>query len=378
MDLEAHQFISYFEPEQIQQLCALARVEHFREKQILFEEGEIPDLLYLVLEGEVEFSKRISDNKYQIFAFAHPNDFFGEFGVLDGQPRSARALVSEGTVVAGIPRDSLMEILQTSKGTVVLNLMRHIIQQLRTTTAQYINQVVHKEKMVLIGEMVNTIVHDFKSPFNGIQLSSSMLRQLHPDEETAEWCDLIQAQITRMLAMAEEVLEFARGSATLQKHPLELSVLFKQFEKLNRVYFEYANIDYTSQVESLEVDVDVNKIQRVLQNLVTNAVEAFQGKGGKIEIKAVREGDRVVITLSDNGPGIPEEIRERFFEPFVTFGKAGGTGLGTAIAKSIINAHEGDISFVSNCPGGTTFTIHLPLRVAADLPVKNPTCITSL
>lgn len=360
MDLESHQFIAYFEPEQVTQLCNLAIVENFQEQKVIFEEGQIPDFIYLVLDGQVAFSKQTGPNKYQTIAVAQSNDFFGEFGVLDGQPRSARAVACNGATLAKIPREGLMEILHNTKGSVVLKLFLHIIQQLRITTSQYVKQMVHKEKMELVGEMVNTIVHDFKSPFNGIQLSSAVLKELHPDRETQEWCDLIQAQITRMLAMAEELLEFARGSSVLHKQPVNLSRMLQKFEKLNHIYFQYAKIEFITQAADVTVEVDENKLMRVLQNLVTNAIEAFEGENGRIEVTVQPLDEWVEIQISDNGPGIPEEIQKNFFEAFVTQGKKGGTGLGTAIAKSIINAHNGQISFESKRPGGTTFYIHLP------------------
>ncbi len=360
MNLESHPFISYFEPAQVAQLCDLATITEFDQATVIFEEGEIPDGLYLVLAGQVEFSKIIGADKYQTIALAKTNDFFGEFGVLDGKPRSARATAYEGTILAKIPQDKLMEILQTSKGEVVLAVFRHIIYHIRMTTSQYVNQIVHKEKMVLVGEMVNTIIHDFKSPFNGIQLSSSMLKEMHPDEETQEWCDLIQAQITRMLGMAEEVLEFSKGNSVLYRQPMQVMELFQEFEKLNRVYWESAGVEWRTEIAPVEIYADRNKLLRVLQNLVTNAVEAFNGKGGKVEVMTTVEGQWVVIQIRDNGPGIPEDIQDHFFEAFVTHGKRGGTGLGTAIAKSIIDAHNGQITFHSQRPGGTTFTIRLP------------------
>jgi signal transduction histidine kinase len=98
-----------------------------------------------------------------------------------------------------------------------------------------------------------------------------------------------------------------------------------------------------------------------LQNLVGNAIEAFNNCGGQIEI-VVSSNDRWAdIRIIDNGPGIPEAIRDRLFEPFVTHGKRGGTGLGTAIAKSIIDAHNGTIRFNSNLGEGTTFYLRFPL-----------------
>ncbi|OCQ99205.1 cyclic nucleotide-binding protein [Oscillatoriales cyanobacterium USR001] len=360
MDLASHRFISYFDQEQADQLCQVAEVESFPQEQVVFEEGEIPDFLYLVLAGQVEFSKRTASGKYQTVAVAKPNDFFGEFGVLDGQPRSARAVVCQNSTLAKISRDTLMDTLRISKGSAVLHLFGYITQHLRSTTDQYVKQLVHKEKMVVVGEMVSTIIHDFKSPFTGIQLSSEMLKELHPDEETTEWCDLIQLQVQRMLGMADEVLEFSRGNATLNKKNINLSQTLQQFERLNRVYFDSASVELVVQTGDVIIEADENKILRVLQNLVGNAVEAFDGKGGKIEIKLETEGKWAKIIISDNGPGIPESIREHLFDAFVTFGKRSGTGLGTAIAKSIIDAHGGNISFDSQYSQGTTFYLRLP------------------
>jgi signal transduction histidine kinase len=367
MDLESHRFISYFEPEQAAQLCQLAVIEHFPQGAIVFEENQVPDSLYLVLSGKVEFSKQTTSKHYQPIAWAKPNDFFGEFGVLDGKPRSARAVACESSCLAKIPRDRLMEILERTPGRVVLKIFDRIIHYLRSTTDLYINQVIHKQKMALVGEMVNTIVHDFKSPFTGIHLASSMLKELHPDDDTQEWCDLIQAQVTRMMAMAEEVLEFTRGSATLHKKKIDISAILTRFEKLNRIYFKEAKVNFEIVTEeNLCIEADESKLMRVLQNLTGNAVDAMEDRGGYIKIMTRADKNWIYLTIADNGPGIPDLIRERLFEPFVTYGKRSGTGLGTAIAKSIIDAHGGEISFISELEKGTTFSIRFPLHSELD------------
>lgn len=361
MDLKSHRFILYFQEEQANELCQVATVRTFQDGMLVFEENEIPDSLYLVLAGEVEFSKSIGPNQYQTIAWSHPNDFFGEFGVLDGQPRSARAICRGETILAKIPREQLMDILERTPGSVVMKLFSHIIQYLRVTTDQYVREIMHKQKMALIGEMVNTIVHDFKSPFTGIQLSCSMIRDIHQDdEETQEWCSLIETQVARMLSMAEELLEFTRGISSLQKKPIKLSELLAKFEKLNRIYLRDAKVDLVvNGLEEIVLWADENKLIRVLQNLIGNAVDAFDGKGGRIEITASEQNQWVNLKIADNGPGIPPEIQDRLFDAFVTYGKRGGTGLGTAIVRSIINAHGGDISFTSSS-AGTTFLIRLP------------------
>ena len=117
--------------------------------------------------------------------------------------------------------------------------------------------------------------------------------------------------------------------------------------------------------ESLEktdlLPLDPDRFLRVLQNLVSNAREVLTPyRNGVVSLSARRERDSAVILLSDNGPGIPKEIRSTLFEPFVSHGKPNGTGLGLAIAKAVVEAHHGVIDFETSRKG-TTFVIHLPL-----------------
>ncbi|MDJ0553258.1 MAG: ATP-binding protein [Microcoleaceae cyanobacterium MO_207.B10] len=362
MKLESHRFIRYFEPEQAAQISQIAIVKKFNPQEIIFEEGDVSDSLFLVLEGKVEISKKIKkSNHYVVITSVDGNGYFGEIGIIDRKPRSARVVAIQETILAQIYYDDMGEILSNTRGDVVLNILSILSQRLRTVTSEYVEQLVYKEKMTLIGEMVNTIIHDFRSPFTGIQLSSSMLKELHPDEESQEWCDLIQIQVERMLIMAEEVLAFSQGNTQVYCQKINITNLLQNFAKLNQVYIQSRQVELIISVtEDLIIDADENKINRVLQNLLVNAVEAIEKSGGKIEIQAKRKDKWAEITISDNGPGIPQVIQEKFFEAFVTHGKQGGIGLGTAIVKSIIDSHRGQISFESH-PSGTTFYLHFPL-----------------
>ncbi len=371
-DLKSHKFIQYFELDEAEKLCNVAEIKDYPDHSIIFDEGDYPDGLYLVLQGKVEFVKPVESCQYQTIATAQKNDYFGEFGVLDGQPRSARAIALESAKLAKIARHHLLEILKHAKGSVTLKLFGTMSQHLRQTTNQYVSQVAHKEKMEMIGEMVSTILHDFRSPFTGIQLASTMMKEAHPDEETQEWCELITMQIQRMLNMAEEVLEFSKGSAVLKLMPICLEDVVKKFEKLNRIYFQSNQVYFSYEIDSdIMIKADSDKLIRVIQNLVTNAVEAFNQSGGFVQIKAVKYQNWAQITIQDNGPGIPETIQDHLFEAFVTYGKHSGTGLGTAIVKSIIEAHNGEIQFISIPNEGTTFKILLPLAASHSLPSTN-------
>jgi signal transduction histidine kinase len=164
--------------------------------------------------------------------------------------------------------------------------------------------------------------------------------------------------------MQREVLEFARG---------EKSVLVR------KVYLQKFWAEMKAQLEPLlaryevELVVDLQdkgtarfdeaRITRVVQNLARNAAEAMGDRGGKLTIKVTREKDSddraLVITFSDNGPGIPKDIEHRLFQSFVTSGKKGGTGLGLAIVKKIVEEHGGEIS-VHSTTRGATFKVRLP------------------
>jgi signal transduction histidine kinase len=110
------------------------------------------------------------------------------------------------------------------------------------------------------------------------------------------------------------------------------------------------------------INGDPRSLDQVFTNLITNAVDAMSKTGGTLAIKIGLNHElakqQVEVLISDNGPGIPEEIKDRIFEPFVTT-KSHGTGLGLAITKRIITAHRGRI-LVNSFPGGTIFSICIP------------------
>ena len=114
--------------------------------------------------------------------------------------------------------------------------------------------------------------------------------------------------------------------------------------------------------ESLNIEANCDKLERVLTNLIDNACDAV-GETGSIEIHArAKESDNILITITDDGPGIPDKILSSLFEPFVTKDKKMGTGLGLAIAKRTVQQHHGQIWVESQTEKGTTFYIQLPMK----------------
>ena len=112
-----------------------------------------------------------------------------------------------------------------------------------------------------------------------------------------------------------------------------------------------------------DLPVDEEGLRRALRNLATNAIEAMP-EGGKLRVESFCEGDDVVLRVTDSGVGIPDEIADRLFEPFVTAGKPKGTGLGLAVVQKVVHDHQGIIELSKPDGGGSAFTMRLPFRSA--------------
>jgi len=280
--------------------------------------------------------------------------------VIDRAVRSAAAYTAGPAELALIPPEALLEVLRGEPSEVSLYFLRRVSERLRESNARFIKEVLRKERLQLVGEMADGIIHDFKNPMTSITLCAEIIRAKSGGGEIAEYCDLMEAQVKRMAAMAGELLDFSRGTASVKLKNIWLRDLFAEFRRLNSDYLRDRKVNLSAETGDLSAALDKERFLRVLQNLVGNSVEAFGPEGGEVVLSARRDGGGGIrIGVRDNGPGVPGEIRDTLFDPFVTRGKKRGSGLGLAIAKMIVEAHGGDISLDGGGPGAA-FTIRLP------------------
>jgi signal transduction histidine kinase len=361
MVVSTHPFISHFPAAQGALLAKEVRFVRFPHQAVIFREDDPSDSIYLVLTGRVALTKKNPGGTPQTIAYKGPADYFGELGVLDGSGRSTTA-VADGPVHLGrISQEVFLKILSESSWHTVLRLFSHVSENLRATNSRYVTEVVRKEKLSTIGEMANAMIHDFRGPFTTISLATESLAQRNADPRTQELCAMILRQVGRLGGMVEEVLEYARGETRLKLRATALREVFAQLRENNAATFAHTRVQLVIRESSLSLLLDPDRFQRVLQNLVTNAREALAGQErARITVSARAKDNRCLLTVRDNGPGIPREIRDTLFEPFTTHGKSGGTGLGLAIARSVVEAHQGSIAF-RTARTGTVFTIQLPL-----------------
>lgn len=365
MSIPDNCFFSCFTPKGAEEIKRGIKERTYRDQEVIFEDNASADGVYLVLEGEVQLNKKVDGKGHVPIHVVKTGDYFGEVGVLDEKNRSAGA-VSMGTSRIGcVPNETVRTILKSEPLDSTLKLFERILQYLRNSNDKFVHEVVRKEKLQLIGEMAGMIIHDFKNPITAIQLSAEILGTKHHDAFTIRKCEAIVHQSQRMVTMVQELLDFAKGNLAIETEPVPVSILFEKFRELNQDIFQHAEVDVSTEPIETCVKVNVPRMMRVFQNICMNAMDAMSttGRRGSLKLSAKETGESVEVFISDNGPGIPDSIRTTIFEPFVTHGKKTGTGLGMAIVKMIVNAHQGEISFTSQKDQGTTFKIVLPKGV---------------
>ncbi len=359
--LQDHFFFTFFDATQAAFLQQEAGLRDLPDQHVLFEEGEPSDSMYLLLSGEITISKKTSSGGFVTIARDNKQNIFGEFGVLDGGPRSARAAVKDRAVVARLERDTVLAALRHDTGDAGARLAAYLIGKVRESNEWYIKELLRHERMSVIGRMANEIVHDFKNPFAVIRIAAEMLARACPgDPAIVSYSDMITGQVDRMVLMANDILQYTKGETVIRPEMIRMKDVFDQFKSYNQLYFDQKLVELVLDTEDIELTADRDKILRIMQNLSVNAAESFGGNNGRVEIRGRREGDQVLLCVSDNGPGLPESIRNNLFELFNSEGKATGTGLGMAITRSLVLAHRGTLSVETAAGQGTSFFIRLP------------------
>lgn len=360
MKITEHPFIAQIPEARQGPILADIETLQLEPEELIFAEGTPADALYLVLEGQIAFTKERNDGTLQEVNESGAGSFFGEVGVFTGERRALGAIAKGKAVVGRVPELTVKKMMEEAGP--LRKILASVIQHLSNTTEHYVHDVMRTEKLTLVGTMVSSILHDFKNPFSVISLGSHVIQQRHGDDpKTTAICEKIESQIRRMVDMANDLAAFARGESEIEARPIALEELFSMFRELNEHLFSDESVRVHMNANRCRLEGDSGKLLRVLQNLVSNAIEALHDvpMPGEVRVEASETDHDVWLTVADNGPGIPENIRASFFEPFVTEGKTDGTGLGSAIVQSFIHAHRGEIDFTTSAEG-TTFSIRLP------------------
>ncbi|HUV31380.1 MAG TPA: ATP-binding protein [Acidobacteriota bacterium] len=222
-------------------------------------------------------------------------------------------------------------------------------------------QLERSHQLSIIGRMAAGVAHEIKNPLASIKGAVEILTgESASRQDKEEFGRIIGSEVRRIDGTISEFLAFGRPKqARLERTDLTetLKTTIRQFEN----QAASAGVRLRSDVaDGIVVTADREKIHQVVLNLLLNALEA-SGQGSNIEIGLVREGAKSArLSVTDFGRGISEEDQGRIFEPFYTT-KSSGSGLGLAVARSIVESHNGSISVTSEPSSGTEFVVRLPL-----------------
>ena len=246
-----------------------------------------------------------------------------------------------------------------------------------------------RDRLAALGEMAAAIAHEVKNPLAGIEVMAGLLKRRLANQTDAQSMlnDIInEAKMANAIVL--EVLEFVRP-IRLQMEKMALPRVLQDalYMADNLVARGQTRVSLVAPDELPAIEGDPNQLRQLFTNLLTNAYEALGGRGSvAVEARHVPIEDAssvdqlatvplVVIDVVDDGPGVPDDLRDRIFSPFFTT-KPRGSGLGLAIVRKIVDAHDGRIVVTRLSTGGTRFRVTLPLAGLPDRPPGFPRCRT--
>ncbi|HJT27620.1 MAG TPA: PAS domain S-box protein [Pyrinomonadaceae bacterium] len=304
-------------------------------------------LLSMVYEGDRDLVREKLDAALQGVAQTYEMRYFSH----DGQLRYARVdnspLVVEGqtTGVLGIARDI-------------------------TEQKEERERAARADKLRALGQLASGVAHDFNNSLAAILGRAQLLRRQVNDPALIRNLDIIQTAAEDAAATVRRIQTFARKSAVKEFELVDVAALLNDAVEITRTRWQNE-----ARVRGLEYDVKLNapreqytygsasELREVFVNMIVNAVDAMP-RGGRLLVTCRRKDERLQVHFSDNGIGMPEDVKQKIFEPFFSTKGAHGTGLGLSVSYSIIERHSGSISVDSEPGSGSNFMVDLPAIAA--------------
>ncbi len=354
----------------LQLLCNLSQEVKIAAGDYLLREGDPGGALYIILQGEYEVIKR-SGNSQMVLALRGPSEVIGEMSIIDQAPRSASVRALTPTTALMISSDMVNQLISASPAA-TMAIFQIMSSRMRSNEAL----LVQSEKMAGLGTLVAGITHELNNPAAAIQSGAAQLRKALAQTSISKHNDIYQIadDIYEASTRIAEIVGAVKTYSYLDQAPIQqvdihkgldnTLVILKHKLKQGIAVQKY----YDPQLPLIEARG--SELNQVWTNIIDNAIAALQpqltqGQEAILTIRTSTDDKHIKVEISDNGPGMTEEIKGRIFEPFFTTKSQGeGTGLGLHICYNIITVkHHGQIQVRTQTtpPSGTTFNITLPI-----------------
>lgn len=236
-----------------------------------------------------------------------------------------------------------------------------------------------QERLAALGTMAASLAHEIRNPLAALEVTTTLLRRKLPETGTCrDLADTLQDQVRRLSGTVNDSLEYVRP-LQIQEAPCDLAKLLDEALEACTPAHMAPKVEVVRWYpqETRLVQVDAGRMRAALVNLIRNALESMGANAGVLRLSLdipqaeASDMDHAIIRISDTGPGIPEDIQPRIFNPFYST-KPNGSGLGLAWTRKVVDAHDGFLDVHSSPREGAVFTIRLPLPAATVVPELNP------
>jgi len=242
------------------------------------------------------------------------------------------------------------------------------LRRINRELAEARDAMVRQEKLATVGRLSAGVAHEIGNPLAALLGYLEILKAMPEAGPLAGYLERMEREGKRIDRIVRDLLDFARPSRAAAPHPVELAPLLEQTLRLVRGQRRFRDVAIEAAVATgvPPALADEHHLQQVLVNLLVNAADAMGG-AGRIEIAAAAEGDAIVLTVRDHGPGIAPADLPRLFDPFFTTKDPGaGTGLGLSICHALVESFGGTIAAGNHPDGGARFTLRLPVVEVAE------------
>ncbi len=225
------------------------------------------------------------------------------------------------------------------------------------------SQMVQVEKMSAVGQLAGHVAHELNNPLTGIRsLAQVLLTEVEDESQIANDLNEVERAAARCQGIINNLLDFSKGAIEQKIHVMDLNEVVRRTLPFLKSALGRLRTDVELCEESLPVRIEPHLLQQVIFNLINNACQAVS-PSGEIKIRTLKRGDRAILEVEDDGPGVPEELRERIFEPFFTTKSEGeGTGLGLSFSREFVRGFGGDLRCEPKTTPGAVFRVELKME----------------
>jgi len=368
----------------IRNIMKFCREEELEPGQVIFKEGDKADRFYIIMCGEVEVWKDYDSPYADLLAVHGEGKLFGEMALVDDLPRSATVVTRTPTRVLYINEEEFQRLLKENS-LVALAIIRSLSAMVRKSNQTFVEdlrernrrlqkaydelqaaqtELLRNERLTALGKFSSMILHDIRNPISVIKAYAEMLTvNGELDEKLGKYVENIRFETERLNELANELLDYSRGEIRLDMGIVDVPKFLEDV-------CEYAGRRMASKEIKIGMDcrydgqivMDRQRMFRVLANLLENSRKAM-GRSGICTVGATANESTIEFSVKDDGSGMNEKVLKHIFEPFYSSSPGGGTGLGMAIVKSVVEAHHGTIEIESTEGKGTEVRFTIPRRV---------------